>query len=225
MNVALGSFGRMKTWMPTPSRLSLTTTCFIIIALSPTTTPWRLRTNKGSVYLFYYFSYLRRNADRLCEEILQEFHVRTQDTLFIQEATEQLQVVSHVDFFSFLKWKNYNVLRHSYVYGFYLTSESEKNLFEYIQEDLVTLSFSISFSSSGKIHDALIWALRTTSLSSWRQLWQLLSMARKCFELHEGYRRRTFFHYSSLSHKQYLEKFVKGVAQGLTAESWSMWNR
>lgn len=51
--------------------------------------------------------------------------MRSQDTKFLGEATEQLI-------------RNRRVLQYSYVMGYYLdkSKQAEKNLFEYLQEDL-----------------------------------------------------------------------------------------
>merc|ERR1712100_111002 len=65
-----------------------------------------------------------RKADEKSEELQTLFEVRNQDAKFLREAIEQLM-------------KNRQVLEWSYVYGFYLAKGSkEKNLFEYLQEDL-----------------------------------------------------------------------------------------
>jgi hypothetical protein len=58
-------------------------------------------------------------------QILEKFDVRSQDTKFLMEATEQLI-------------SNRRVLQYSYVMGYYLDKSkvAEKNLFEYLQEDL-----------------------------------------------------------------------------------------
>jgi ariadne-1 len=89
-------------------------------------------------YMFYYHRYeshrnamkiadeQRKNADKKGNAIMAKFDVRAADTKFLMEATEQLL-------------NNRRVLQWSYVYGFYLsdpTKSAEKNLFEYLQEDL-----------------------------------------------------------------------------------------
>jgi ariadne-1 len=88
-------------------------------------------------YMFYYHRYeshknamkiadeQRKNAEKKGDEILSKFAVRPQDTKFLKEATEQLI-------------RNRRVLQWSYVYGYYLdkSKTAEKNLFEYLQEDL-----------------------------------------------------------------------------------------
>jgi len=88
-------------------------------------------------YMFFYHRYeshhnARKVADRQRAEciakeadILQRFGVRSADTKFLHEATEQLLVCRRV-------------LEFSYVYGFYLaeTTGRERELFEYLQEDV-----------------------------------------------------------------------------------------
>eukprot|EP01089_Gocevia_fonbrunei_P016035 TRINITY_DN4881_c0_g2_i1.p1 TRINITY_DN4881_c0_g2~~TRINITY_DN4881_c0_g2_i1.p1 ORF type:complete len:511 (-),score=87.18 TRINITY_DN4881_c0_g2_i1:29-1561(-) len=88
-------------------------------------------------YMFYYHRYeshknamkiaddQRRNADKRQKNLMNKFDVRAADTKFMMEATEQLL-------------HNRNVLQWSYVYGFYLQDDrkTEKNLYEYLQEDL-----------------------------------------------------------------------------------------
>lgn len=88
-------------------------------------------------YMFYYHRYeshknagniaheQRKNCLEREQEVLQKFDVRAQDTKFLSDATEQLI-------------HNRRVLQYSYVMGFFLdkTKVAEKNLFEYLQEDL-----------------------------------------------------------------------------------------
>lgn len=87
-------------------------------------------------YMFYYHRYeSHRNAMKIADEqrkeankkeqdLLAKFEVRSQDTKFLLEATEQLL-------------RNRRVLQYSYVYGYYLDKKSqERNLYEYLQEDL-----------------------------------------------------------------------------------------
>mmetsp|Transcript_2590 Transcript_2590/g.2897 ORF Transcript_2590/g.2897 Transcript_2590/m.2897 type:complete len:512 (+) Transcript_2590:112-1647(+) len=90
-------------------------------------------------YMFYFHRYeshrnamkvadeQRKNAETRASEILDKFSVRAQDTKFLHEAAEQLL-------------KNRRALQWSYVYGFYIAQDDsktdEKNLFEYLQEDL-----------------------------------------------------------------------------------------
>jgi len=88
-------------------------------------------------YMFYYHRYSAhynakkiadkqlKGAEMKADEIFKKFNVRSQDTQFLQGACEQLLA-------------NRSVLASSYIYGFYLdkTKTAEKNLFEYLQEDL-----------------------------------------------------------------------------------------
>jgi len=90
-------------------------------------------------YMFYYHRYeshrnamkiadeQRKNADKKGTALMEKFDVRAADTKFLMESTEQLI-------------NNRRVLQWSYVYGFYLGSDAskaaEKNLYEYLQEDL-----------------------------------------------------------------------------------------
>jgi len=88
-------------------------------------------------YMFYYHRYeshknagkiadqQRKESNKREQQILEKFDVRSQDTKFLSEATEQLI-------------HNRRVLQFSYVMGYYLdkTKQVEKNLFEYLQEDL-----------------------------------------------------------------------------------------
>jgi len=90
-------------------------------------------------YMFFYHRYeshknalkiadeQRRNADKKQTLFMEKFDVRAVDTKFLMEATNQLIA-------------NRRVLQWSYVYGFYLSLDkaraAEKNLYEYLQEDL-----------------------------------------------------------------------------------------
>jgi len=90
-------------------------------------------------YMFYFHRYdshknamkiadeQRKNADKKSHVLMGRFDVRATDTKFLVEATEQLL-------------KNRRVLQWSYVYGYYLSNDEprkqEKNLYEYLQEDL-----------------------------------------------------------------------------------------
>ena len=90
--------------------------------------------------MFYFHRYdSHRNAGKVASNQLQsaertgfhfqeKFNVRAADTKFLQEATQQLL-------------ENRRALQWSYVYGYYLRLNSchgsaERNLFEYLQEDL-----------------------------------------------------------------------------------------
>lgn len=88
-------------------------------------------------YMFYFHRYeSHKNAGKIADQqrknclkretqILDRFDVRSQDTKFLSEATEQLIACRRV-----LQW--------SYVMGYYLdkSKQAERNLFEYLQEDL-----------------------------------------------------------------------------------------
>jgi len=67
----------------------------------------------------------RRTADKKGVDFQEKFDVRSADTKFLREATDQLL-------------ENRRVLCWSYVYGFYLekAKTTERNLFEWLQEDL-----------------------------------------------------------------------------------------
>jgi len=108
----------------------------------------------------------RRNADKKQTLFMEKFDVRAVDTRFMMEATNQLIAVRssppppQTEFFEFVflslplfkvtgwtnllvfiySYQNRRVLQWSYVYGFYLsldkTRTAEKNLYEYLQEDL-----------------------------------------------------------------------------------------
>lgn len=88
-------------------------------------------------YMFYFHRYeshknalkiaadQRNQCNQRTEQLMDKFGVRSADTKFLGEATEQLIA-------------NRRVLQFSYVMGYYLdkTKTAEKNLFEYLQEDL-----------------------------------------------------------------------------------------
>ena len=69
----------------------------------------------------------RKDAKDKSISIMETLGVRSQDVKFILEATEQLI-------------RNRNMLQYSYVYGYYLAAKrirsEEKQLFEYLQQDL-----------------------------------------------------------------------------------------
>jgi ariadne-1 len=141
-------------------------------------------------YMFYYHRYeSHRNAMKIADQqrkeanqkessILAKFEVRSADTKFLLEATEQLL-------------NNRRVLQYSYVYGYYLDKRSqERNLFEYLQEDLEKHTNELS-------------ALYETSID---KLMSLQDFA-KWKEQVTNYTRIT---------KRFLDNFVEGVAGGLT---------
>lgn len=88
-------------------------------------------------YMFYFHRYeshkgagkiadqQRKTCQKREQQILDKFDVRSQDTKFLSEAAEQLIACRRV-------------LQFSYVMGYYLdkSKAAEKNLFEYLQEDL-----------------------------------------------------------------------------------------
>jgi len=120
-----------------------------------------------------------KNADKRANEILEKFSVRAQDTKFLMEATEQLL-------------RNRRVLQWSYVFGYYLDrkKETEKNLFEYLQEDL-------------EKHTNKLSELYETHLDKIEDYHQFM----KWKEDVTNYTRVT---------AKFLDKFVEGVADGLT---------
>lgn len=143
-------------------------------------------------YMFYYHRYEShknamkvadeqiRNADKKANELLERFSVRPQDTKFLKEATEQLL-------------NNRRVLEWSYVYGYYLDKQktAEKNLFEYLQEDLEKHTNHLSElyempleKLQGDYHEFIKWKEDVTN-------------------------------YTRVTNK-FLDKFVEGVMGGLT---------
>lgn len=144
-------------------------------------------------YMFYYHRYeshrnamkiageQRKNTARREQEILHKFEVRSADTKFMLEATEQLI-------------KNRNVLQYSYVYGYYLDKRSqERNLFEYLQEDL-------------EKHTNYLSTLYETPIDKIEDYQAFI----KWKEQVTNYTRIT---------KKFLDNFVTGVAGGLTTQS------
>eukprot|EP01113_Clastostelium_recurvatum_P009537 TRINITY_DN1459_c0_g1_i1.p1 TRINITY_DN1459_c0_g1~~TRINITY_DN1459_c0_g1_i1.p1 ORF type:complete len:516 (-),score=173.31 TRINITY_DN1459_c0_g1_i1:106-1653(-) len=142
-------------------------------------------------YMFYYHRYeshrnamkiaddQRRNCVKKEDEILAKFDVRSADTKFLMEATEQLL-------------KNRRVLQYSYVYGYYLDKKSqERNLFEYLQEDLEK---------------------HTNHLST------LYETATDKLEDYQGFMRwkEQVTNYTRIT-KKFLDNFVEGVSRGLTS--------
>eukprot|EP00026_Physarum_polycephalum_P005402 Phypoly_transcript_05436.p2 GENE.Phypoly_transcript_05436~~Phypoly_transcript_05436.p2 ORF type:complete len:251 (+),score=43.97 Phypoly_transcript_05436:964-1716(+) len=141
-------------------------------------------------YMFYYHRYeshrnamkiadqQRKGADQKEASILAKFEVRSADTKFLLEATEQLL-------------NNRRVLQYSYVYGFYLDKRSqERNLFEYLQEDLekhtneLSALYETPIDKINSIQDFAQWKEQVTN-----------------------YTRIT---------KRFLDNFVEGVSGGLT---------
>lgn len=144
-------------------------------------------------YMWYYHRYdahhnamkiadeQRKNTVKREDDILKKFEVRSADTKFMLEATEQLI-------------KNRRVLQYSYVYGFYLDKKSqERNLFEYLQEDLekytndLSRDYETSLDKIADYHAFIDWKEKVTNLTR-------------------------------VSSK-FLGHFVDGVSGGLTAQS------
>jgi len=143
-------------------------------------------------YMFYYHRYeshrnamkiadeQRKNAAKKEGELLAKFEVRSADTKFLIEATEQLI-------------GNRRVLQYSYVYGYYLDKKSqERNLFEYLQEDLekhtnhLSTLYETPVEKIEDYHAFIKWKEQVTN-----------------------YTRIT---------KKFLDNFVEGVAGGLTSQ-------
>eukprot|EP01118_Nematostelium_gracile_P013300 TRINITY_DN4_c0_g1_i2.p1 TRINITY_DN4_c0_g1~~TRINITY_DN4_c0_g1_i2.p1 ORF type:complete len:540 (-),score=136.34 TRINITY_DN4_c0_g1_i2:83-1480(-) len=142
-------------------------------------------------YMFYFHRYeSHRNAGAIADkqkkncqkkeaQILDVFDVRSQDTKFLMEATEQLIA-------------NRRVLQYSYVMGFYLDKKkvAEKNLFEYLQEDLEKHTNQLS-----TVYEQAIETLETyQAFMKWK-------------EEVTNYTRVT---------KKFLENFIEGTMEGLT---------
>jgi len=122
----------------------------------------------------------RKSTAKKEYEILQKFEVRSADTKFMLEATEQLI-------------KNRNVLQYSYVYGYYLDKKSqERNLFEYLQEDLEKHTNYLS----------TLYETPTDKLEDYQAFM-------KWKEQVTNYTRIT---------KKFLDNFVTGVSGGLTTQ-------
>lgn len=86
-------------------------------------------------YMFYYHRYnshrkamlvadtQKKNCQQRANDLMNKFKIRSRDTMFLFEAVDQLL-------------KNRRALKWSYVYGFFIRNSKEKNLLEYLQEDL-----------------------------------------------------------------------------------------
>jgi len=143
-------------------------------------------------YMFYYHRYQshsnamkiadqqRKGAQQKEDDIYKKFNVRTQDTQFLLGATEQLL-------------QNRAVLASSYIFGFYLdkTKVPEKNLFEFLQEDL-------------EKHTDYLSSLYEKALDTIPDYEAFI----KWKESVTNYTRVT---------KGFLEKFIEGVMTGLTS--------
>lgn len=145
-------------------------------------------------YMFYYHRYeSHKNAGKIADQqrktcqkremqLLDRFDVRSQDTKFLTEATEQLI-------------HNRRVLQYSYVMGYYLdkTKQAEKNLFEYLQEDLEKHTNHLS-----ELYEQNIEAIEDYhKFMKWK-------------EEVTNYTRVT---------KKFLDNFLEGTAEGLTYQS------
>jgi len=125
-------------------------------------------------YMFYYHRYQshsnamkiadqqRKGAQQKEDDIYKKFNVRTQDTQFLLGATEQLLL-------------NRSILSSSYIFGFYLdkTKQSEKNLFEFLQEDL-------------EKHTDFLSSLYEKTLRFNSRLRYIYKMERKRYQLHQS---------------------------------------
>jgi len=145
-------------------------------------------------YMFYFHRYeSHKNAGKIADQqrknclkrenqILDKFDVRSQDTKFLSEATEQLIACRRV-------------LQYSYVMGFYLdkTKQVEKNLFEYLQEDLEKFTNHLS-----ELYEQVLDTIESyQAFMKWK-------------EEVTNYTRVT---------KKFLDNFLEGTAEGLTFNS------
>jgi len=142
-------------------------------------------------YMFYFHRYeshrnagaiadkQKKNCQKKEQQILDKFDVRSQDTKFLMEAVEQLIA-------------NRRVLQYSYVMGYYLDKSrvAEKNLFEYLQEDLEKHTNQLS-----TVYEMNLETMETYQLfMKWK-------------EEVTNYTRVT---------KKFLENFIEGTMEGLT---------
>lgn len=151
-------------------------------------------------YMFYYHRYeshrealkiadeQRRKAHQRRHGLMEKFDVRNADTKFLAEATEQLMV-------------NRRVLQWSYVYGYYISLESkskraakeveaEKNLYEYLQEDVEKHTNYLS-----ELYERPIARVDTYhAFIAWKE--EVANYTRVC--------------------NKFVDKFVQGVSDGLT---------
>lgn len=144
-------------------------------------------------YMFYYHRFeSHRNALKIADEqrkschkkeqeIFAKFDVRSADTKYLMEAVDVII-------------ESRRVLQYSYVYGFYLKKGTqEKNLFEYLQEDLekhtnhLSTLYETAVEQISDYHAFIKWKEDVTN-----------------------YTRVT---------KKFLEHFVEGVTNGLTSEN------
>jgi len=115
------------------------------------------------------------------KEIFDKFDVRSADTKFLLEAVEVIM-------------ESRQVLQYSYCYGFYLKKGTqEKNLFEYLQEDLEK---------------------HTNHLSTLYE-----TTAEQLIDYHAFIKwKEEVTNYTRVT-KKFLEHFVEGVSTGLTSEN------
>jgi len=144
-------------------------------------------------YMFYYHRFeshrnalkiadeQRTNCSKKEKEIFDKFDVRSADTKFLLEAVEVIM-------------ESRQVLQYSYCYGFYLKKGTqEKNLFEYLQEDLEK---------------------HTNHLSTLYE-----TTAEQLIDYHAFIKwKEEVTNYTRVT-KKFLEHFVEGVSTGLTSEN------
>eukprot|EP01108_Squamamoeba_japonica_P000290 TRINITY_DN1057_c0_g1_i3.p1 TRINITY_DN1057_c0_g1~~TRINITY_DN1057_c0_g1_i3.p1 ORF type:complete len:411 (+),score=190.25 TRINITY_DN1057_c0_g1_i3:270-1502(+) len=148
--------------------------------------------NELEHYMFYYHRYeAHRNAGRVADQqrrqgadkeaaVLSKFGVRPADTRFMGTATEQL-----------LRCRR--ILEYSYVYGFYLSERpgAERNLFEYLQEDVEKHTNELS-----EVYERELTALADyPAFIAWKE--RVSNLTRVC--------------------AKFVDNFCAGVARGLTA--------
>jgi len=142
------------------------------------------------VYIFYFHRYeahsqamkiadqQRREASQKAQEIIKKFSSIVQDTKFLMDATDQLT-------------ENRKALAFSYVFGYFLDKNkiAEKNLFEYLQQEL----------ESGTDHLSALYERKLEEITD--------------HGVYEKWR-ESITNYTRVS-KQFLEKFREGVMNGL----------
>lgn len=142
-------------------------------------------------YMFYYHRYnshrkamlvadkQKKNCEKRSKDLIDRFKIRSQDTQFLFEATDQLI-------------KNRRALLWSYVYGYSIRSkEKEKNLFEYLQEDLERYTDVLSGHYEKKTNT------QTFDYNDFNEWKTIVSNCRSV-------------------NSKFLQKFIDGVMHGLT---------
>lgn len=141
-------------------------------------------------YMFYYHRYnshrkamlvadeQKKNCQRRSLDLINKFNIRSQDTLFLFEAVDQLL-------------KNRRALQWSYVYGFYVRKGKEKNLLEYLQEDLERYTEILSGHYERKTN---------TNDFDYHQFTEWKNVVTNCCKVNN----------------KFLQKFIDGVMHGLT---------